>query len=116
MCATFPTCEPATTVFQRVAAELGAAAYDLSRVETHVAVLAENRVAPASVEQLQALDRIGQQLRVLEAFLVSASTCRCGRIDIDQALGEVWLEAVRKRLGGGHGMAAEAASAEPELW
>ena len=116
MCAPFPTCEPATTVFQRVAAELGLAAADLARVETHVAILAANRTAPASLEQLQALDRIGQQLRVLEAFLVMAGTCRCGRVDIDQALQEVWLEAVRKRLGGGHASEAAPASAEPDVW
>ena len=115
MCAPFPTCEPATTVFQRVAAELGRAAEDLSRVETHVAILAANRTAPSCLEQLQALDRIGQQLRVLEAFLVAVGTCRCGRVDIDQALQEVWLEAVRKRLGGGEA-SETAASAEPELW
>jgi hypothetical protein len=116
MCVTTPTCEPASVVFQRVAAELRIAADALTQVEDHVSLLAADRALPDSVEQLQAIDRIGQQLRALEDFLDAAGQCRCGRIEIDFALGEVRLEAVRMRLSGERPPAAAMASAEPELW
>ncbi|MFT3722234.1 MAG: hypothetical protein QM773_01515 [Hyphomonadaceae bacterium] len=112
MCRTFPTCETVDVVMQRVAGELGSAANDLAALESDVASL----IGGANVEgmlRLQALDRIGQQLRVLEAFMSAAAPCQCGRIDIEPALDRVWLEAVRKRLGGG---TLAAAVAEPELW
>ena len=112
MCRTFPTCEPVDVMMTRVAGELNSAANDLAALEGEVAAL----IGEANVEgmlRLQALDRIGQQLRVLEAFLTTATPCQCGRIDIEQALDRVWLEAVRKRLGGG---VLAAAAAEPELW
>ncbi len=112
MCRTFPTCESVDVVMQRVAAELGSAARDLAGLEGEVAAL----IGEANVEgmlRLQALDRINQQLQVLETFLRTAAPCQCGRIDIEPALDHVWLEAVRKRLGGG---TLAAAAAEPELW
>lgn len=112
MCRTFPTCESVDVVMQRVAAELGSAAKDLAALEGEVAAL----IGEANVEgmlRLQALDRINQQLQVLETFMRAATPCQCGRIDIEQALDRVWLEAVRKRLGGG---TLATAMAEPELW
>ncbi len=112
MCRTFPTCEPVDVVMQRVAVELGSAARDLAALEGEVAAL----IGEANVEgmlRLQALDRINQQLQVLEAFMRAAATCQCGGVDIEPALDRVWLEAVRKRLGGG---TLAVAASEPELW
>jgi hypothetical protein len=115
MCRTFPTCESIDVVMQRLAAEIGSAANDLADVEAQVAAMVGG--APLTgVERLQALDRLGQQLRALEAFLHAATLCACGRIDIETALDRVWLEGVRKRLGGGRTHAHEKAVAEPELW
>jgi hypothetical protein len=114
MCRPFPTCETVDVVMQRIAAEIGSAADDLAAVEAHVAAAVGGAVTAGGLVQLQSLDRLGQQLRTLEAFLSAAGSCRCGRIDIDRALDRVWLEGVRKRLGGGR--APEPAATEPELW
>jgi hypothetical protein len=107
-------CEPFETVMLRVAAELGAVANDLAGVENRVATILQG--APDrknDVAQLQSLDRIGQQLRALEAFLASACTCRCGCVDVMRALGDVRLESVRARLAG---ETPAAAGGEVELW
>ncbi len=113
MCRTFPTCEPVDVVLQRLASEIASAADDLQALEGEIAKLVA--AAPADgFERLQSLDRLSQQLRTLEAFLGAARPCTCGRVDIETALDRVWLEAVRKRLGGGR--AHVAAPVEPELW
>jgi hypothetical protein len=113
----FPSCERPETVMQRVAVELGAAACELEAVEGAVSGLIESGVLPANVDQFQALDRIGQQLRALEAFLHATASCSCGRIDVEPALEEVWLEQVRSRLSGAPAAAvATAAAVEVELW
>lgn len=113
MCRTFPTCEPVSVVMQRIAAEIGSAADDLAAIEADVAATIGGAAAGGS-ERLQSLDRLGQQLRTLEAFLSATASCKCGGVDIEAALDRVWLEAVRKRLGGG--VSATAEVAEPELW
>jgi len=114
----FPTCEKPETVMQRVAVELGAAACELVAVESAIASLIESGVLPPGLDQLQALDRVGQQLRTLEAFLHAASSCACGRIDVEPALEEVWLEQVRNRLRGAPPVAvvAPAITQDVELW
>jgi hypothetical protein len=113
MCRTFPTCEPVEVVLQRLAFEIGSAADDLQALEGQVASMLGG--APAEgMERLQSLDRLGQHLRTLEAFLTAAKPCECGRLDIESALDQVWLEGVRKRLGGGRAQAV--VTAEPELW
>lgn len=115
MCRTFPTCEPVEVVMRRLTSEIRSAADDLAGLEAHVAsVIGKGTVE--GMEHLQSLDRLGQQLRVLEAFLGAAKPCACGRIDIESALDRVWLESVRKRLGGGRSQPHEHVSAEPELW
>ncbi len=114
MCNPFPSCETVETVLQRVASEIGSAADDLGALEQSVADLVVSAGQASSLEQLQSLDRLGQQLRTLEVFLRAATPCSCGRVDIDRALDEVWLEGVRKRLGGGK--TAAPVAAEPELW
>jgi hypothetical protein len=115
MCNLFPTCEPAEIVLHRIAEEIGSVATGLSAVETHVSNLIGAAAAPVKdLEQLQALDRLGQHLRVLEAFLFAAGRCDCGRVDVDAALDSVWLEGVRIRLGGGRTSASM--PAEPDLW
>jgi hypothetical protein len=115
MCDALPRCETPETVMRRVAGEITAAANDLDRVEACVAGMVEaGQPGAADVVQLQALDRVGQQLRALATFLNSALPCSCGRIDVQLALGDVRLEAVRARLGGGlHGASA---AGEAELW
>jgi hypothetical protein len=115
MCRTFPTCESIDVVMQRLATEIGSAADELAGVEAHVAALVGGSAPTDGYERLQSLDRLGQQLRTLEAFLSAAAPCECGRLDIEAALDTVWLESVRKRLGGGR-TPAPAAPAEPELW
>ena len=115
MCRTFPTCETVDVVMQRIAAEIGSAADTLAVVEADVAAMVSGVKPAEGFERLQALDHLGQQLRTLEAFLYAAASCECGRLDIETALDHVWLEGVRKRLGGGR-VAAPAAPAEPELW
>ena len=114
----FPSCERPETVMQRVAVELGEAACELAAVESVIAGLIESRALPASLDQLQAIDRIGQRLRTLEAFLQAASSCSCGRIDVAPALEEVWLEQVRNRLRGAPEVArvAPALTEDVELW
>jgi hypothetical protein len=115
MCAHFPSCEPLETVLQRVAVEVGGAAVDLEKLELLVIALAGGRPpATADMERLQSFDRLGQHLRTLQAFLHSLRPCLCGRIDIDTALDEVWLESVRRRLKGAP--IAAPAIADPELW
>ncbi len=114
MCRTFPTCEPVSVVMQRIAAEIGSAADDLAAIESDVATMVSGTPTNSGFERLQSLDRLGQQLRTLEAFLSATASCQCGGVDIETALDRVWLESVRKRLGGG--MSASAAAAEPELW
>lgn len=115
MCRTFPTCEPVDVVMKRVAAEIASAADDLSGVEAHVVAMIDGKPSAEGSEQLQCLDRLSQQLRTLEAFLSAAAPCKCGGIDLEAALDRVWLEGVRKRLGGGKGVTVSAAN-EPELW
>lgn len=115
MCCTFPTCEPMSIVLERIAVEVGSTADELAHVETHVAAMIEGAGPAEGFEQLQALDRLGQQLRAIEAFLSAATSCECGRVNIEAALDSVSLEGVRKRLGGGRTPVATAAS-EPELW
>jgi hypothetical protein len=115
MCRTFPTCEPVDVVMQRLTFEIRSAADDLAGLEAQVASLL-GKGASEGMEQLQSLDRLGQQLRVLEAFLGAAKPCACGRIDIESALDRVWLESVRKRLGGGRPQTHDHPTAEPELW
>lgn len=115
MCRTFPTCEAVDVVMQRIAAEIGSAADELAGVEAHVAALVGGSAPTDGYERLQALDRLGQQLRTLEAFLSAAAPCECGRLDIETALDRVWLESVRKRLGGGRAQ-TQVLATEPELW
>jgi hypothetical protein len=114
MCKTFPTCESSEVVMQRISAEIGAVADDLLTLEEDIAALISGGKADG-MEGLQSLDRLGQHLRALKTFLGAAKPCQCGRVDIDNALDRVWLEGVRKRLGGGGGAVAAAVS-EPELW
>jgi hypothetical protein len=120
MAADFPSCERPEVVMQRIAVELGDAACELAAVEGAIAGLIESRDLPADLDHFQALDRIGQKLRTLEAFLLAASSCSCGRIDVEAALDEVWLEQVRSRLSGAPSVCVHAAvPAEPvdvELW
>lgn len=115
MCRTFPTCEAVDVVMKRIAVEIGSAADELADVEAHVAAMVGGAAPTNGFERLQALDRLGQQLRTLEAFLSAAAPCECGRLDIESALDRVWLEGVRKRLGGGR-THTPAIAAEPELW
>jgi hypothetical protein len=116
MCLLLPTCEPLDIVMQRVAAEVSYAADELSGIESDVADLVSGRALPQANERLQTLDRLVQQLRALDVFLRSAGPCDCGRIDIENALDRVWLETMRKRLGGASPVAREAGAAEPDLW
>ena len=109
-----PSCESVETVMLRIAAEIGIAASDLAAVETQVVDALTTGSASANLDQLQSIDRIGQQLRTLEAFLEGAGLCRCGRIDVERGLDEVWLEGVRARLGGSPVSAAPAG--EVEVW
>lgn len=113
MCRTFPTCEPVDVVLQRLACEISSAADDLQALEGQVASLVGASTADG-FERLQSLDRLGQQLRTLEAFLGGIKPCACGRVDIEEGLDRVWLEAVRRRLGGARTHAV--AASEPELW
>lgn len=115
MCCTFPTCEPIGIVMERVAVEVGSTANELAHIESHVATMIEGAAPEDGVEQLQALDRLGQQLRAIEAFLSAATSCECGGVNIEAALDSVTLEGVRKRLGGGR-TPVEAVASEPELW
>lgn len=115
MCRTFPTCEAVDVVMQRIAAEIGSAADALAVVEADVAAIIGGAKLTDGFERLQALDHLGQQLRTLETFLSAAAPCECGKLDIETALDRVWLEGVRKRLGGGR-IEAQAEPAEPELW
>jgi hypothetical protein len=109
------TLAPADVVLKRVAAELGAAASELAAVEAHVAALiGHGLVDLAETEQLQALDRINQQLRALEAFLYAAAPLAEDRIDLTSALRSVSLERVRSRLAGSTSHAT--APSAPELW
>jgi hypothetical protein len=114
MCVSVPTCESVETVMLRVAAEIGVAARDLAAVESQVVDALAKRSASANLDQLQSIDRIGQQLRTLEAFLEGAGMCRCGRVDVERGLDEVWLESVRARLGGVPVSVAPAG--EVEVW
>ena len=115
MCRTFPTCEAVDVVMQRIAVEIGSAADELAGVEAHVAAMIGGSAPTDGYERLQALDRLGQQLRTIEVFLSAAAPCKCGRLDIETALDSVWLESVRRRLAGGRTQ-APAVPAEPELW
>jgi hypothetical protein len=106
---------PADIVLKRVAAELGAAAADLAAVEAHVAALVGHGLSDhADAENLQALDRVNQQLRVLEAFLYAAAPLAQERMDLTDALHRVWLDGVRDRLAG-HAPSCEPAPV-PEFW
>lgn len=112
---TFPTCESIGIVLERIAVEVGSTADELGHIETHVATMIEGARPADGFEQLQALDRLGQQLRAIEAFLSAATSCECGRVNIEAALDSVSLESVRKRLGGGYAP-VETTASEPELW
>ncbi len=63
---------------QRIAAEIGSAADDLAGVEAQVASAGERSGPTDGYERLQALDRLGQQLRTLEAFLARPSPASAG--------------------------------------
>ena len=114
MCVSVPSCETIETVMLRVAAEIRVAAKDLAVVEAQVVDALSTGSALANLDQLQSIDRIGQQLRTLEAFLEGAGMCRCGRVDVERGLDEVWLESVRARLSGAAMSAAPAG--EVEVW
>jgi hypothetical protein len=118
MCRTFPTCESIDTVLKRVAVEIRSAADDLSAIEADVAEAVSCAPArPERFERLQSLDRLVQQLRALDVFLATAAPCECGRIDIETALDRVWLETMRKRLGGGRPTTTPLlAATEPDFW
>jgi hypothetical protein len=106
---------PVDTVLQRVASELGTAASEIADLEARLAgLIGSGHGDVAEIEQLQALDRLGQQLRVLELFLYSAAPRSTGRVDLAPALEYVWLEGVRARLSGV--AAAPAAGCDAELW
>lgn len=116
MCRVFPTCEPIGIVMSRVAAEVSSAADELAGIEADIADLASGSASPRAHERLQAVDRLVQQLRALDIFLRHAKTCDCGRVDIDVGLDQVWLETMRRRLGGAAYVAPETAASEPDLW
>lgn len=119
-------CEPALlstpveTVLQRVASELGSAASELADIEARLAAMIGSGFGEAAdFEQLQTLDRLGQQMRVLELFLCTAAAHAPGEMDLTQSLSFVWLESVRQRLGGAPASVAAAAVAgadDAELW
>ncbi|SUS03264.1 conserved hypothetical protein [uncultured Defluviicoccus sp.] len=109
------SCQPTSVLLQRLAAEIGAAADDLSALENGVASLIGVGSAPVEdVAPLQALDRIGQQLRTLEMFLEAVTAGRCGCVDVEAALSGIRLEAVRARLGGEERVAAPAG--DVDIW
>jgi hypothetical protein len=100
-------------ILHRISTEIGSTADDLQEIEGQVASIIGGTNVD-SLERLQSLDRLGQQLRALQDFLAAAKPCECGRVDIEAALERIPLEGVRKRLGGGR--AQPAAAVEPELW
>lgn len=112
--ATAPITAPAREVLRRVASEVGAAAEGLSLIEAQVAaLLTASKPGADTLEKLQALDRLTQQMRAVEVFLCAAAMDAEGDVALAAALDSVLLEGVRARLAGEQ----EAAAAdEPELW
>ena len=68
MCRTFPTCESMDVILHRISAEIGSTADDLQEIEGQVASIIGGTNVD-SLERLQSLDRLGQQLRALQDFL-----------------------------------------------